>query len=165
MSTIFYPVIFILEGCKYMNRQYLYLAPLLLLLAGCVTANMFYVQDNMNKFSSSKKIYIETGEEVVPLSSRLANTLHRASFLTTASRKDADYILIFDYSARFDKNPWVFLSFALTMTDPKSGDVLYALTIEDMKPEPVNSLIQRSVDDMRSRNSRKGIGLIIKGTE
>lgn len=135
------------------------------LLVGCVSTNRLYVQDNMGKFSSSKKIYIEAGTEIVPLSSRLEAAMNRANFLTTKSRKNADYIMEFNYTARFDVDPWVFLSFDLKVTDPESGDVLYKLTIDNMKPEPVNSLIKRTVDDMTSRNKMKGAGLIIKSTE
>ena len=148
-----------------MSGKYLYIVSVLFLLVSCISSNKLYVQDNMSKFSASKKIYIETGAEVVPLSSRLQNELNSANFLMTKSRKDADYIMIFNYSARFDVDPWVFLSFDLTMTDAKSGDILYKVTIEDMMPEPVNSLITRTLDDMTSRRMMKGIGLIIKTSE
>ncbi|MEW6601063.1 MAG: hypothetical protein AB1499_08840 [Nitrospirota bacterium] len=148
-----------------MNRKYIYIAAVLFLLAGCASSNTLRVQDEMQKYSSSKKIYIETGAEVVSLSSRLDSALNRKGLLTTRTKKDADYVMIFNYSARFDVNPWVFLSFDLTMTDAGSGEVLYKVTIDDMKPEPVNTFMTKIVDDITARKRMKDVGLLIKAKE
>ncbi|MBI4682888.1 MAG: hypothetical protein HY757_07290 [Nitrospirae bacterium] len=148
-----------------MNGKNLFIVSVLFLLVSCSSTNTLRVENNMSKFSSSKKIYIETGKEIVPLSSTLENELKIAKFLTTRSRKEADYILLFDYTARFDVKPWVIRSLYLIITAADSGDVLYKVTIDDIKPEPVHSLIERIVDDMTSTHSVKDIALIIKARE
>ena len=148
-----------------MNRNYLYGTIVFLLILGCASTNTFHVENSLTRFSPSKKIYIEAGQEVVPLSSNLKKKLEIAHFQTADSRKDADYILIFNYAARFDVYPWVFKAFNLVMTEADTGKVEYRVIIDDMKPEPVHQLLTRVVDDMAARllgPGKKGMALIIR---
>jgi len=123
-----------------------------LCLAACVSRIPFQVQEfNSMKYSPSETIRIESGAEIVELSSRLGNELTRAGFKIAGSGKDAGYILTFDYDAEFDVYPWIIKSFAITMTGSRSGDVIYKITSAKSGKEPVESLLKRIAGDMSSK--------------
>jgi cell division protein FtsN len=141
-----------------------------LLFSGCKTTLTLNIKENNNiKFSPSKKVYIETGSEIVKLSSRLNQKLTLANFLTTDSREDAGYILTFDYNAKFNVYPWAFRSINLTLSDSNSGDVLYQLASTNSGSEPVDSVIIRAVSDMSTRllvnRKKEKIALIVKAKD
>jgi hypothetical protein len=148
-----------------------FLIPILILLglAACAGSIPFQVQEvNSIKFSSSEPIHIESAAEIVKLSSRLGNELIRAGFNIADSRKNAAYILTFDYDAQFDVYPWVIKSFTITMTGSRSGDVIYKITSAKPGSEPVDSLIKRIADDMSVKlltNSMRGHVAIINSGE
>lgn len=124
----------------------------LLFLFSCKTTLPLDVHENKNiEFSPSKKIYIETDSEIVNLSSRLKQKLIHAKFNVTNRRKDAEYILTFDYTARYDVYPWVFRSFTLKMSDSVSGDILYTVNSGRSGSEPVESVMEKAVSDMANR--------------
>jgi hypothetical protein len=133
---------------------------LLLGLAACASSIPFQVQEfNSGKFSPAQSIHIESGDEIVRLSSRLGNELTRAGFKISSSKEDAAYILTFDYNAEFDVYPWVVTSFTLSMIEAASGDVIYKLASAKSGREPVDSLLKRIAGDMSSkllRNSARG---------
>jgi len=125
---------------------------LLLGLAACAKSIPFQVREfNSNKFSPSETIHIEAGSEIVKLSSRLGNELTREGFNIADSRKNAGYILTFEYDAEFDVYPWVIKSFMLTMAESRSGNVIYKITSAKSGREPVNSLLKRIAGDMSSK--------------
>ncbi len=134
-----------------MSKINFYIVPFLLILLGCVTTNTFYVQNNFTKYVPTKKIYIESGQEIISLSSRLKTNLEIAKFIITDSKEDADYILTFNYKAKFDKKPWVFESYNLELKDPKTDILYYKIKVDNIKPEPVSSLMTRTIDDMKER--------------
>jgi hypothetical protein len=134
-----------------MKKNFVSIIVVSALLYNCASTNTLHTENNFTAFPSSSAIYLETDPEIVPLSSRLSAALGRANFLITDSRKDADYILKFDYDARFDVYPWVFTSFNLTLREKNSNTVFYRVTTDNFKPEKVDSLIARAVHDMASR--------------
>ena len=154
-----------------MTRSTFFIPFLLLLLglAACVSRIPFQVQEfNSIKFSPSETIHIESGAEIVKLSSRLGNELTRAGFKIADSGKDAGFIVTFDYDAEFDVYPWVIKSFAITMTGSRSGDVIYKLTSAKSGKEPAESLMKRIAGDMSSKlltDRLRGNVAIIVGEE
>lgn len=151
------------------SRLLVFAVALLLGLAACASSIPFQVREfNSVKFSPSKTIHIESGNEIVRLSSRLGNELARAGFKMTGSKKDAAYILAFDYNAEFDVYPWVITSFTLTMTEAASGAVIYKLVSEKSDREPADSLLKRIAGDMSSKllkNPVRGNVAILGGDE
>jgi len=142
---------------------------LLLGLAACAASIPFQVRElNSAKFSPSERIHIEAGIEIVKLSSRLGNELTRAGFNIADSRRNAAYILTFDYDAEFDVYPWEIKSFMLTMAESQSGNVIYKITSAKSGREPVDSLLKRIADDMTSKlltNPMRGNVAIIDSDE
>jgi hypothetical protein len=152
------------------HHAHIIIASVLLLLTGCMTAIPLQVQEYNNiKFSRGEKIYIEAGDEVVKISSRLKNELTRAGFRMAESRKDAGYIIFFEYKARFDVYPWVITSFSLKMAHARSGDVIYNVSSARTGKEKTDSVIRRIVDDMSSRlltkEKRGQVAIIVTDTE
>jgi hypothetical protein len=152
------------------HQKYIIIASVLFLLTGCMTSIPLQVQEfNSIKFSRAEKIYIDTGDEVVKISERLKNELTRAGFRMADSRKDAGYILFFEYEARFDVYPWVMTSFNLTLTDAQSGDVIYKVSSGRSGKEQMDALIKRIAEDMSSRLLTKkkqgGVAIILRETD
>ena len=124
----------------------------LLFLVSCKTILPLHVHENKNiEFIPTKTIYLETDSEIVELSSRLKQKLINAKFNVTNRKKDAGYILTFDYTARYDVYPWVFRSFTLKMSDAVSGDILYTVNSGRSGSEPVESVMKKAVSDMANR--------------
>lgn len=124
----------------------------LLILFSCKTTLPLHTNENKNiEFIPTKTIYLETDSEIVELSSRLKQKLINAKFNITNRRKDAGYILTFDYTAKFDVYPWIFRSFNLKMSELASGDVLYEVKSDRSGSELVESVMERAVQDMAKR--------------
>jgi hypothetical protein len=145
-------IIFNVSGGSIGDMKSLSIVFTLFFLVSCTTTLPLHVHEDKNiEFIPTKTIYLETDSEIVDLSSRLKQKLINAKFNVTNRRKDAGYILAFDYTAKFDVSPWVFRSFNLKMSDAVSGDILYSVNSGRSGSEPVESVMKKAVSDMANK--------------